>query len=82
MFIAEVFPAPARTRGQTIGCGTHWLLAALVALARPPALAAIPPAAIFAAFFAMMVLQFIWTLAVMPETRGAMVGHAAVRLGH
>lgn len=82
VFIAEVFPAPARARGQTIGCGTHWLLAALVALAMPPALATIPPAAIFAAFCAMMVVQFIWVVTTMPETRGAAADDTALRFGH
>lgn len=82
VFIAEVFPAPARARGQTIGCGTHWLLAALVALAMPPALATVPPATIFAAFFAMMVLQFIWVVTLMPETRGTVTDDTEVRFGH
>lgn len=76
VFIAEVFPAAARTRGQTIGCGRHWLLAAVIALAMPPALAAFPPAAIFAFFCAMMVLQLVWVIAIMPETRGAFVAGA------
>ncbi|MFN3457168.1 MAG: MFS transporter [Novosphingobium sp.] len=70
VFIAEVFPTHARARGQTIGCGTHWVLAALVTLALPPALAAFPPATIFGFFFAMMALQLVWVLRVMPETSG------------
>jgi MFS family permease len=82
VFIAEVFPAPARARGQTIGCGTHWLLAALVAFAIPPALATFPPAALFGFFFAMMVLQFGWVIAVMPETRGALADGDLPLAGH
>ena len=82
VFIAEVFPAHARARGQTIGCGTHWLLAALVSLLMPPALAAVPPSAIFAFFFAMMLLQFIWVVRMMPETRGTAADGPAAFIGH
>lgn len=82
VFIAEVFPAAARARGQTIGCGTHWLLAALVSLLMPPALAAFPPAAIFAFFFAMMLLQLYWVIRAMPETRGLPVDGAMAFVGH
>lgn len=82
VFIAEVFPAHARARGQTIGCGTHWLLAALVSLFMPSALAAFPPAVIFACFLAMMLLQFVWVLRVMPETRGTSAEGAAAPALH
>jgi len=82
VFIAEVFPANARARGQTIGCGTHWLLAALVSLLMPPALAAFPPAMIFCFFLAMMLLQFVWVLRVMPETRGLPVDDPMPFVGH
>lgn len=82
VFIAEVFPASARARGQTIGCGTHWLLAALVSLLMPPALAAFPPAAIFGFFFLMMLLQLVWVARVMPETRGTLVDGSMAFVGH
>lgn len=72
VFIAEIFPTRARARGQTLGCGTHWLMAALVTGALPPALAAFHPAAIFGLFAVLMALQFVWVIAVMPETRGAL----------
>jgi len=82
VFIAEVFPAPARARGQTIGCGTHWLLAALVSLLMPPALATFPPEAIFDFFFLMMLLQLFWVARVMPETRGLSVDGTTPLVGH
>lgn len=82
VFIAEVFPAEARARGQTIGCGTHWLLAALVSLLMPPALAAFPPEAIFDFFFLMMLLQLFWVARVMPETRGTPVDGEMTFVGH
>ncbi|WP_298199850.1 MFS transporter [Novosphingobium sp.] len=70
VFIAEIFPTRARARGQTLGCGMHWVMAALVTAVLPPALAAFPPAWIFGCFAAMMLGQFAWVLTVMPETRG------------
>lgn len=70
VFLAEIFPTEARARGQALGSGTHWLLAALVTMALPPAMAAVPPAAIFGFFLAMMIGQFVWVVRKMPETRG------------
>lgn len=70
VFLAEIFPTKARARGQAIGSGTHWLLAALVTMALPPALSAFSPATVFAFFFAMMLGQWAWVIHAMPETKG------------
>jgi SP family xylose:H+ symportor-like MFS transporter len=70
VFIAEIFPNTVRTKGQSLGCGTHWILAALVALMTPYVLGAFSPATIFGFFGLMMVLQLLWVIKVMPETRG------------
>ncbi len=70
VFIAEIFPNTVRTKGQSLGCGTHWVLAALVALMTPYVLGAFSPATIFGFFGLMMVLQLLWVIKVMPETRG------------
>jgi len=70
VFIAEIFPGAARARGQTIGSGAHWILAALMTLLLPPAMAAFSPAAIFGFFLAMMLVQLVWIVRIMPETRG------------
>ncbi len=70
VFIAEIFPNTVRTKGQSLGCGTHWVLAALVALMTPFVLGAFSPATIFGFFGLMMVLQLLWVINVMPETRG------------
>jgi MFS family permease len=68
VFIAEIFPTRARARGQSLGSGTHWVMAALITLFMPPALAALSPQTIFAAFFVLAVLQLVWVRSVMPET--------------
>ena len=66
VFIAEVFPNRVRSKGQSLGCGTHWVLAASIALAMPAALQAFSGAAIAV----MMLAQLIFVRTWMPETRG------------
>ena len=70
VFIAEIFPNNVRTRGQSLGSGTHWVFAATITLAMPSLLGAFSGAGIFAFFAAMMVLQLLFVLFLMPETKG------------
>jgi sugar porter (SP) family MFS transporter len=70
VFIAEIFPNNVRARGQSLGSGTHWVFAALITLAMPSVLAAFEGAAIFGFFALMMVLQLLFVLFLMPETKG------------
>jgi len=70
VFIAEIFPNNVRTQGQSIGCGTHWVFAALITLVMPFVLGQFSPVSIFAFFAFMMLLQLLWVIFVMPETKG------------
>ena len=70
VFISEIFPNRARAIGQSIGCGTHWLFAALLTLVFPIAVAAFSPSALFGFFSVMMTLQLIWVKFMVPETKG------------
>ncbi len=70
VFIAEIFPNRVRAKGQSLGCGTHWVFAALIALLMPYVLSAFDAHAIFAFFAAMMLLQLLFVVFLMPETRG------------
>lgn len=72
VFISEIFPNQVRSYGQTLGSGTHWVLAAAVSAAFPffANLPSIGPAKIFMFFTVMMVLQLVWVLSKMPETKG------------
>lgn len=70
VFIAEIFPNSVRTKGQALGCGTHWVLAALITLVMPSLLTQFEPAPIFMFFAAMMVLQLLYVVLLMPETKG------------
>jgi sugar porter (SP) family MFS transporter len=72
VFISEIFPNNVRANGQSFGTGIHWIFAALITLAGPVVidLFKVNPWPIFAFFAFMMVLQFIFVLFMMPETKG------------
>jgi MFS transporter, SP family, xylose:H+ symportor len=80
VFIAEIFPNKVRTKGQSLGCGTHWVFAALITLAMPYLLGRFEPHAIFVFFACMMVLQLAFVLFAMPETKGKSLESLAERL--
>jgi sugar porter (SP) family MFS transporter len=80
VFIAEIFPNKVRTKGQSIGCGTHWVFAALITLLMPYLLSQFSAQTIFGFFTAMMVLQLLFVLFLMPETRGRTLEAIAERL--
>ena len=80
VFIAEIFPNNVRTKGQSIGCGTHWVFAALITLLMPYLLSVFDGQTIFGFFTAMMVLQLLFVLFVMPETKGRSLESLAERL--
>lgn len=70
VFISEVFPNELRAYGQSIGCFTHWVLAAVVANIFPFFATQFGPVLIFGFFAAMMILQLLWVMFRMPETKG------------
>ncbi len=69
VYIAEVFPSRVRSKGQSVGSSSHWIMNALIAGAFPY-IAARSQAAPFAFFAAMMLVQFFVVLLVYPETKG------------
>ena len=76
VFISEIFPNKVRSYGQSWGTGTHWVFAALITLLTPTFLDAEigifkdNPWPIFIFFAGMMVLQLLWVIFMMPETKG------------
>lgn len=70
VFIAEIFPNELRAFGQSLGSFTHWILAALVANIFPYFANTYGAGNIFAFFALMMVLQLLWVIFRMPETKG------------
>lgn len=76
VFISEIFPNRVRAFGQSWGTGTHWIFAAIITLITPIFLDADKgifkdnPWPIFVFFAGMMVLQLLFVLFMMPETKG------------
>lgn len=72
VFIAEIFPNHVRATGTAWGTGTHWVFAALITLLGPVVIGVFKenPWPIFVIFAGMMVLQLIFALFMMIETKG------------
>ena len=76
VFISEIFPNKIRATGQSFGASVHWVFAAIITLVTPfflddkDGVFKDNPWPIFAFFAGMMVLQLIWVLTKMPETKG------------
>jgi MFS transporter, SP family, xylose:H+ symportor len=76
VFISEIFPNNVRGFGQSFGASVHWVFAAIITLITPyfldedTGIYGKHPWPIFAFFAFMMVLQLIWVLTKVPETKG------------
>ncbi|MEZ5056696.1 MAG: sugar porter family MFS transporter [Saprospiraceae bacterium] len=72
VFISEIFPNDVRGKGQSFGCGTHWVFAALITLVTLHFMDMFGnnPWPLFAFFAVMMVFQLLFALFMMPETKG------------
>ena len=80
VYIAEVFPSRVRSKGQSVGSSSHWIMNALIAGAFP-FIAAKSQAAPFVFFAAMMLLQFFIVLLVFPETKGRSLEQIQAQFG-
>lgn len=71
VFLSEIFPNAVRAKGQTFGSLTHWVWAAALTWGFP-VVAELPMGGFYAfAFFTVaMVLQLIFVIRMMPETKG------------
>lgn len=83
VFISEIFPNQVRSYGQSLGSSVHWVMAAIITAVFPffannPV---IGPAKIFLFFMVMMVLQLLWVLVKMPETKGVSLEEMEEKLG-
>lgn len=76
VFLSEIFPNKVRAMGQSFGASVHWVFAAIITLITPvfldeqKGILKDDPWIIFAFLAGMMVLQLIWTITKMPETKG------------
>ncbi len=86
VFISEIFPNKVRAFGQAWGTGTHWVFAAIITLITPIFLDADNgifkdnPWPIFIFFAGMMVLQLLFVLFMMPETKGVSLEELSKKL--
>ena len=70
VFISEIFPNQVRAKGQSIGSFTHWTMAAIITLVFPALTKKVGGGNTFLFFTCMMVLQLIFVIFFMPETKG------------
>jgi len=76
VFISEIFPNRVRSYGQSWGTGTHWVFAAIITMITPffiddqEGVFRDNLEVIYYFFAFMMVLQLLWALFKMPETKG------------
>lgn len=88
VFISEIFPNNVRGFGQSFGASVHWVFAATITLITPVFLDkdngifGKNPWPIFAFFAFMMVMQLVWVLTKVPETRGVSLEDLEKKLIH
>ena len=76
VFISEIFPNRVRSYGQSWGTGTHWVFAAIITMITPffiydsDGIFRDNLEVIYYFFAFMIVLQLLWALFKMPETKG------------
>jgi sugar porter (SP) family MFS transporter len=70
VFISEIFPNHIRAKGQSLGSFTHWAMATLIAFTFPYLAEQVGGGETFLFFTLMMVLQLIFVICFMPETKG------------
>jgi len=80
VYISEVFPNVVRAKGQALGCFTHWFMCTLISWFFP-VVAEKAGTYAFGFFAFMMVIQLIWAIFFMPETKGGTIEDIEKRLG-
>ncbi|MET4105674.1 sugar porter family MFS transporter [Hymenobacter sp. UYP22] len=80
VFISEIFPNAVRAKGQALGSSTHWVMATVIAFTFPYFAERLGGGHTFAFFCAMMVLQLLFVLRLMPETKGSSLEQVENRL--
>lgn len=80
VYISEIFPTRVRSKGQSLGSSSHWIMNAIIS-GLFPWVAKHSTAAPFVFFSAMMVLQFFVVLLIYPETKGVTLEQLQHKLG-
>jgi sugar porter (SP) family MFS transporter len=84
VFISEIFPNAVRSKGQTLGSSTHWVMAAAISWVFPKIVSSseLGGAYAFAVFAAMALLQLFFAWKIMPETKGKSLEQIQATLIH
>ena len=80
VYIAEVFPSRVRSKGQSLGSSSHWIMNAIIA-GTFPYIAAKSHALPFVFFAMMMAVQFFVVLFIYPETKQRSLEQIQAHLG-
>ncbi len=80
VFINEIFPTKVRAQGSALGSLTHWVMAALISWTFP-VFAKMSGAVVFGMYALFMVMQLLWVIFIMPETKGIPLEHMQKELG-
>lgn len=80
VFISEIFPNHLRASGQSFGSSVHWILAAIIPSLIPVLFTSIGAGTVFAFFAFMMVLQLLFVVFLMPETKGKTLEELGISL--
>jgi len=80
VYISEIFPDTHRAQGQALGSFTHWIFAALLTTFFPRMVTAYAPWQVFAFFTGMMLLQLLWVLTMVRETKNVPLEQMRVRM--
>jgi len=70
VFISEIFPNRVRARGQALASFSLWVANAVIAQLFPIVIGGLGGGIVFALFSAFMVVQLLWVIVFMPETKG------------
>jgi sugar porter (SP) family MFS transporter len=81
VYIGEVFPNRVRSKGQSLGSSTHWIMNFLISLVFPYFAVRFGGGYPFVFFAAMMALMFFVVLFTFPETKGVTLEQMQQRLG-
>jgi sugar porter (SP) family MFS transporter len=81
VYISEVFPNRVRSKGQSLGSSTHWVMNAIIAFIFPVIAQRFGGAYPFVFFSAMMALMFFVVLFTYPETKGITLEQMQHKLG-
>lgn len=80
VFISEIFPNKVRASGLALGSFTHWVMAAVISWTFP-IIAQISGGVIFGVYAGFMLLQLLWVVFIMPETKGIPLEQMNKQLG-